>query len=142
MTDIVHEKIQRVITEEGEDVILRCLPKQLAEMAGLIGISSACQLATRLGGTRLTFSHKSAASRAIVNMIGPTAAAKLTEHYGREEVTLPRAHRLETFLKHRDLLRRRKEGAKVRDLALQFRLTERRIYDIIAAAQPLNPETP
>jgi Mor family transcriptional regulator len=137
----VHEKVAQVITQEGEEIILQRLPKLLSEIAGLIGVSSACLLARRFGGTRLTFSCRRNTYNAVVDMLGPENAAKLAKHYDAEEVAIPRASRLETFLKHRDVVQRRREGTKVRDLALQYRLTERQIWQILAASQQPTPET-
>jgi Mor family transcriptional regulator len=138
---MVHEKVAQVITQEGEEIILQRLPKLLSEIAELIGVSSACQLARRFGGTRITFSCRRNTHDAVMDMLGPAKAARLAEHYRGEEVAIPRASRLETFLKHRDVIQRRGEGAKVRDLALQYRLTERQIWQILAAKRQPTPET-
>jgi hypothetical protein len=141
VTDIVHEEVERIIGEEGENIILRCLPTRLVEMADLIGISAAHRLVGRFGGTRVCFSHRDHANHAVAELIGQQAATKLAQHYGVEEFAVPRGQRLQTFLRNRELIRLRNEGATARSLALQFRLTERQVYQVIATARPFTPET-
>lgn len=127
------DAIEQLLVEEGEEAVRLRLPEQLRNMADIIDVRGAYTIAARFGGTRIRFSRYGAHRAEIEALIGAENASRLHAIFGGEEVSIPRAFRLIRFLKHCEIMRRWKSGDRAGQLARCFNLTERQIYNIIAA---------
>jgi Mor family transcriptional regulator len=135
------------------DSIFKHLPSTAQAIAGLIGLPKAARLVEAFGGT--TFPVPVGEKRkiglmrraALAEVIGEEEAHKIIQHFGGQELYIPRCakalrvSRDTALIKDFDQLCKDGYSANeaCNDLALKYRLSNRRIYDILK--QPL-PETP
>lgn len=109
------------------------LPPLLVEIAALIGLNNMLALADTFGGIRFYVPGEPSPDGDLVACIGLDNARALVRHLGPGHITLPKADPLYRFA--RDVSIRRAHAAHVscRDLARRHRLSERRVWEILAA---------
>ena len=123
--------------EPPEDIRLDDLPPLLAEITGLIGLGATVQLAEHWGGVRhyyprpefLTEDHP------LVRLLGADSARALCAYIGGGEVTVPKADLALRAARDRAIRNARGEWS-VRQLAARYRLSERRVWEIVSGADP------
>lgn len=123
------------------------LPQSLREMAQIIGVTHALTLARHFGGVRLYVPVTMTAEHMIARLIGFEAACRLAREYGGQpDLWIPRAQgwAMRALLGQRnaEIRAKRKRGASLRQLAMEYALTERRIYTIIKARDGEEPPRP
>lgn len=122
-----------------DDVDIDDLPAVLREMAALIGLAPTLTLVRHYGGVRVYVPQVMTPEHILARLLGFEAALKLTEHYGGAEVIhVPRA--LEAMLAVRNALIRNQyhtTDKSQRDLALEHRMTERWVREILGQ-QPID----
>ncbi len=111
---------------------LEDLPASLQEMSDIIGLEAVQALVSAYGGTLLTIPQKLPEDHPLAVLLGTEVAGKLSEHYALERVDVPRAHFARMHARNRRLCADHHAGESVRQLALQYRLTERRVWEILA----------
>jgi hypothetical protein len=120
------------------------LPAQAREIADLIGLSNALALVSRLGGTTFPVAfrrnaHGELRYSMLADVVGTTAADKLTHHYGGTRLYIPNCKDALRRCRNRSIVlefdARRAEGESgmdiVCDLAVRYRLTDRILWDIV-----------
>tara|TARA_R110000823_G_scaffold290928_1_gene409204 strand:+ start:8572 stop:8991 length:420 start_codon:yes stop_codon:yes gene_type:complete len=122
-----HGRNDEVATWDSDD-----LPESLQEMSDVIGLEAVQTFVGVYGGTRLTVPQKMPDDHPLAELLGTEVAGKLSEHYALERVDVPRAHFARMHARNRRLCADHHAGESVRQLALQYRLTERRVWEILA----------
>lgn len=106
----------------------------LSNIVEAIGPEAAAHLVDRFGGTSI-----SARRPELVSVIGPEAAARLVATFAGERIDVPKARRWLASLRDAEISARHAAGETHAELALRFRLTDRRIRGILAGLRD-NPE--
>jgi Mor family transcriptional regulator len=120
-----------------EDIRLDDLPPLLAEITQLIGLGPTVQLAEHWGGVRHYYPRPEflSADHPLVALLGLEAARALCQYIGGGEVTVPKADK--ALRAARDRAIRHARGTwSVRQLATRYRLSERRVWEIVSAEEP------
>lgn len=103
------------------------MPTTLSPIVEAIGPEAAAILVDRYGGTSI-----SARRPELASVIGPEAAARLAAAFAGERLDIPRARRWLASLRDAEISARHDAGETHAELALRFRLTDRRIRGILA----------
>ncbi len=118
-----------VLRVEADD-----LPASLTDIADLIGLPATLDLVETWGGVQMYFPLPRSLSdvHPLVQVLGGERAARLCERYGGDDFRIPRA--LDALRRARDRLihHEHAQGASARTLALRYRLSERRLWEILA----------
>lgn len=120
------------------------LPASIRDMVGRIGLSSTLTVVERLGGItwRVAEGHgpEGAAKRAaLADWVGTDIEELLHRHYRNEELYIPRCHAALLALRNQHIHQRVEQGlrqgysacALVIDLAREYRLSDRRVWEIL-----------
>lgn len=115
------------------------LPQSLQAMADVIGLDGVLALVKAFGGVRLYVPTRLPDEHILVELLGRGAAERLAAEYGGQpHFDIPRAEGLVRALRNRRILADRAAGRSLRELALQYRLTERQVAKIVAPADDDN----
>lgn len=109
------------------------LPQSLAEVVDAAGLAAALALVEHAGGTRVYVPVQLDDEHAIVRWLGKADAARLIATFGGDVLAVPRCLNAMRAVRDRQIRAQRKDGARVSELALQYRLTDRQVYTILAA---------
>lgn len=103
------------------------LPRSLQDLASHVGISGALAIAERWGGIRLHVPHveRINSGHPLVQAIGMKNAESLARYAGGEWMEIPLCHLLSVRRRDAEMVAARQGGASTREIAKQFRLTER-----------------
>ncbi|AFL76207.1 Mor transcription activator family protein [Thiocystis violascens] len=117
-------------------VDLADLPRDLREIADLIGLPGALDLVDTWGGVRLylPLAHHLPDHHALVARLGRDAAERLCERFGGADLAIPRALAALRAARDRLICHEHAHGSPARALALRYRLSERRVWEILAGA--------
>ena len=98
------------------------------ELVEHIGLECLLKLESDFGGAYL-YIHSKTPSQALINSVGFHAAQRLSDWYGSSDIYVP----LVALRKDRNaqILLGRKTGKNIKDLADKFRLTTKRIREIL-----------
>ena len=120
------------------------LPVSIKDMVGRIGLSSTLTVVERMGGItwRVAEGHgpEGAAKRAaLADWVGTDIEELLHRHYQNEELYIPRCHAALLALRNQHIHQRVEQGlrqgytacALVMDLAREYRLSDRRVWEIL-----------
>jgi len=110
------------------------LPPALREIADAVGLEAALRLIECWGGVRIYLPgpDRLTDDHILARGLGRPAAEQLCRHFGAGAYTVPRG--LEALRAARDRAMRAEhaDGRSARDLALAYRLSERRVWEILA----------
>lgn len=109
------------------------LPPLLVEIAALIGLDNMLALADTFGGIRFYVPGEPSPDGDLVACIGLDNARALVRHLGPGHITLPKADPLYRFARDVSIRRAHAEQVSCRELARRHRLSERRVWEILAA---------
>ncbi len=99
-------------------------------LANLIGVEATERLLAIAGGTRVSIHPRvSMLDTAIANAIGPAAALALCKNLSGMRLVLPKSDRRAA------ILRLRRRGLSIPQIARDLDVTERRIYQVLAEAR-------
>ncbi|WP_328184657.1 Mor transcription activator family protein [Marinobacter sp. OP 3.4] len=113
------------------------LPTSLKELIDVIGLEATQALVSVYGGTRLTVPAKMRDDHPLAELLGVEAARTLSQHYALERVDVPTGSAATKAARNRKMREEHQvEGISVRRLALRYRLTERRVWEILAESVP------
>lgn len=109
------------------------LPESMADMVDVIGLPAVLALMEAFGGTELWIPEKLAHNHLLVDAIGAEAAQQLCEYMAREQIRIPRGAAIFREVRNRAIRRERTEGAKLSELALRYKMTDRQVLNILNA---------
>jgi hypothetical protein len=118
-----------------EDLPDELLPGLLMDVKQLIGPECAWKLLQHYGGVHVRIPKCLSAEHPLVQTLGLRDAQRLCEIYGGEVITVPKAQAALRGWRDRIIVTERDAGADIRTLALAWRLTERRVYEILSESR-------
>lgn len=104
------------------------------ELAILIGEDLAARLSAQIGGRDVRIPREHAAVTALDTILGGEVAPKVRELFGGKAVYIPQRKAAMISRRNREIVTAYQDGATPAMLANQFKLSERRLRDILAAA--------
>lgn len=117
------------------------LPESLREVVDLIGLQATLKLVEHLGGIVLYVPAELTADHRIAKAIGMRAATLLWERYQADTIEVPRCHEALRLARNAEIRARRDAGATVEQLALDYGLTMRAVWYILADEDlPASPQ--
>lgn len=119
-----------------KDIPTHDLPDSLRELAELLGLGAAMTLVERWGGVRLHIPTCPRDDHPLVLHLGETAAEKLAHYYGGDRITVPRGRGLMRAVRDSAIRRLHDKGASASELALEFGLTERQVWNVLRKTAP------
>jgi len=118
----------------------------LDDIAAVIGFSATVRLAAWYGdGNNLYVPSSIADGQALVNLIGVSAAKKLSQEWGGEHLSIPRLRNYEDDERRRLVARMLENGFGTREISGFIRRSERRVQQIqreLESAGLLDPVAP
>jgi hypothetical protein len=108
------------------------LPPLIREIKDFIGPDCAYRLLKAYGGAHVRVPKRIPEHHALVELLGAEQAAKMAELYGGEILAVPRAYHAVQAWRNARIRADRDSGKPIRDIALEWQMTERRVYDILA----------
>lgn len=109
------------------------LPQQLKDLVDIIGLPAVQRLVQHYGGVRVVVPEKMHAHHPLARLLGLEVAERLSHHYARERIDVPKALGAILAVRNAVIARDNAQGVSARRLALMHNLTERRIWEILAA---------
>ncbi|MFP4596507.1 Mor transcription activator family protein, partial [Ralstonia sp.] len=109
------------------------LPESLDEIRRVAGTTAMLALVESWGGTVVHIPQKYTPDHPLVAIVGHRAAVDLIRYYDGQRVYLARACAAARAARDAEIRRRHSGGTAVRDLALEYHLSERQIWNILAA---------
>lgn len=119
------------------------LPQSLAEVADVIGIAATLQLVEGWGGLRLYVPEAEHLSdeHPLVRWLGGERARQLCQVYAREKIDVARCTQAARAARDEAIYREHiEQGFSARSLAIQYGLTERQIWFILARHRDTEPD--
>ena len=114
-------------------VDLSDLSPRLGTLAEIIGLAEALRLVEKRGGTRIYIPEVADPDHWLADVIGTSSLANLVKHYARESIEIDRGCAALRAVRDRLIICRYSEGrASTAALALEFGLTQRQIFNILA----------
>lgn len=117
-----------------ENVVIDDLPIVLRDMVGIIGLPATLTIVKHYGGVRLYVPRNMPPHHILARLIGFEAASKLaTEFGGQDHFDIPRAVSAIRAVRNTELAEKFRKGKTLRELALEYAMTERGITKVLAA---------
>ncbi len=110
------------------------LPQSAAEIVEVVGVEAALRLVEAWGGIRLYVPQQMPEDHLLVSTLGRDESDELAKCYGGECIQVPRCLHALRAVRNCRMRRERAKGDSPALLALRYRLTERQVYSILAAA--------
>ncbi len=107
------------------------LPDNLKLLVEVAGLPAAIDLAQRLGGSEYTFPVRYNPESSLVAVVGEEAAEKLIAYFSGEKYYIPKGDRALRCARNREIEYKYENGQTGRDLAQEYRLTERQVRSIL-----------
>jgi Mor family transcriptional regulator len=118
--------------EIPQDIDPSRLPASLTEIIEVIGLAPALRLVEQRGGTEIWIPKCLTKDHYLCALLGNSIALRLVQRYALSHMEIPNANR--AICAMRDVeIRRRRGRQTVRELAQEFQLTERRIWQILSS---------
>ncbi|MBF0611974.1 MAG: hypothetical protein G8345_03910 [Magnetococcales bacterium] len=108
------------------------MPESLKEIKETLGMDAAMAMLQNFAGIRLFIPKKINPTHLLCERLGKELASLLSNHFGGETLTIPRAARAIRQMRNIEITTQYDKGASVRHLASQYKLTERQIYTILS----------
>lgn len=113
------------------------LPETLRRLVDLLGWDKAVLFTQRFGGVRVYVPETMTPEHQFARLVGMEGAQKLVDEFGGEgNIPIPKADAALRQVRNAAILDGRAQGKTVRNLALEYRLTERQIYALCGEAEP------
>jgi Mor family transcriptional regulator len=116
------------------------LPENLKDIIQVIGLQSALKLVEELGGIRMYIPEKLSTKHVLIQAVGKTDAEKISRHYAGDYLYFPRCMDALRSMRNASIINDRNQGTPTATLALKYKLTERQVQNILAAAQQQKDE--
>ena len=118
---------------QADQVRLEDLPQQLRQIAALVGLQATLILVHNYGGVRLYVPVNMTPDHIIARLIGFDLALKLAAEFGgMDHFDIPRAAGALRLVRNREIAEKFIKGKTLRQLALEYLMTERAIQKILA----------
>lgn len=117
------------------------LPPSLCELVDVIGLQATQSLVSEYGGVRLTVPTKMPEDHPLAQLLGVETARKLSHHYAQERLDVPNAKAAMLAVRNQNMRQEHADGDSARVLARRYRLTERRVWEILAEDAPSSQQT-
>ncbi len=118
---------------QADQVRLEDLPQQLRQIAALVGLQATLILVHNYGGVRLYVPVNMTPDHIIARLIGFDLALKLAAEFGgMDHFDIPRAAGALRLVRNREIAEKFVKGKTLRQLALEYLMTERAIQKILA----------
>ncbi len=118
------------------DIDESLLPGVLREMNELIGITATMAIVQQFGGVRLYVPISIPSGHILINLVGIQNAEKLADRFGgQEHFDIPKAEAALRQVRDHEIKQHWPQLSQ-RELALKYRLTERRVREILGSEQP------
>ena len=115
-----------------DQVRLEDLPQQVRQIVRVVGMQAALQLVRNYGGVRLYVPTNMTPDHILARIIGFEAAVKLAGEYGgMQHFDIPRAAGALRLVRNREIAEKFVKGKSLRQLALEYMMTERGIQKIL-----------
>lgn len=119
----------------ADQVELNDLPQQLQTIADVIGLPATLTLVKHYGGVRLYVPMNMTPEHILSRLIGFDVALKLAKEFGgMDHFDIPRAAAAIRTVRNRSITDKYRKGKSLRELALEFMMTERMIVKILSEA--------
>lgn len=118
------------------------LPPRLRALADVIGLPATLRLVEARGGTRIYVPEEASADHWLAQLVGEPALQQLVSHHAREYLELDRAAAALRAARDRQIVALASHGASTASIALQFALTQRQVFNILARAADGRPPEP
>lgn len=109
------------------------LPESMAKLSEIIGLPAVLDLMEAFGGTQLWVPEKLSHNHLLVDAIGAEAAQQMCEYMAKERMLVPRGESIRREIRNRAIRRERFQGAKLAELAIRYRMTDRQVLNILNA---------
>lgn len=117
-------------------ITLGDLPQQLQQVADIIGLQAALVLVKHYGGVRLYVPIQMTPEHILSRLIGFETALKLSKEFGgMDHFDIPRATGALRVVRNRQIADKYVKGKTLRQLALEYFMTERGIVKILAGVE-------
>lgn len=110
------------------------LPPRLAALAQRLGLAATLRLVEARGGTRVYVPETVNEEHWLARLLGREAMAALVTLHGREFVDIDRGAGALRAARDRHIVARSRAGQSSMTLALQYHLTQRQVFNILARA--------
>ena len=110
------------------------LPPRLRALAALIGLPAMLRLVEARGGTRIYVPDAATTEHWMARLIGLPALQQLVSVHAREYLELDRAAAALRAARDRQIVEQVHAGASTARIALEFGLTQRQVFNILARA--------
>ncbi len=111
--------------------LIDTLPQSLIDIADVIGLPAALNLAHKIGGTRVRVPVKYTPNHSLARMLGYDCWYNFWHMYQGQWIDLPRNQAYIAAVRNSQIIAQY-EFKTVREIALEHSLTERMIYKIVA----------
>ncbi|MFZ6748538.1 Mor transcription activator family protein [Undibacterium sp. Ren11W] len=117
----------------ADSISIDDLPQQLRQVADLIGLQATLVLVRHYGGVRLYVPMLMTPEHILSRLIGFETALKLASEFGGiDHFDIPRATGALRLVRNRQIADKYVKGKSLRNLALEYAMTERAIVKILA----------
>ena len=108
------------------------LPPRLAQLAELIGLTATLRLVDARGGTVVYVPDVATTEHWLARLLGIEVLAKLVKAYPRDFMHIDRAAGALRAARDRHIVARHRDGQSTASLALDYQLTQRQVFNILA----------
>lgn len=117
----------------GDERVMVELPREVRDLAGVLGLDATLRLAEHCGGARTYFPKQPDAGHALARLLSADELKRACAYLGGEYFMLPRCRRLRQLCCEEWVGRAAARGVFVRDIALELGVTERQVWRQLAA---------
>ncbi len=118
------------------DIDVDDLPGILRDLVDLIGVTETMSIVEHYGGVRLYVPAKFDPEHPLIGVVGHKAAAALVEYAKGDSFDIPKADAALRAVRNRRIREQYQQSCKTqRDLALEYRLTDRQIRTILSGLE-------
>ena len=109
------------------------LPRWFRDLRKVVGEQGALAMSRSFGGASIYIPMRPHRRHPVARCIGMDLARRLGAAYGGDCVSIPKPDAVMRQLRGRRICSRRSQGATLDDLALEFKLSRRRVLQILNA---------
>ena len=115
------------------EIDIRSLPPQMRRLIDLIGFDATMKLLQARGGCKVHIPKTPTKGRVLAKIIGLQALTALCDHFGDEQLELPKDDKPIIQARNAAVVKRRADGASHSELAVEFNITRRWSIEICKA---------
>lgn len=107
------------------------LPESMADLVDIIGLPAVLRLMEAFGGTELWVPERLFYNHKLLEALDGEAAQSLCEYMAGSRIRVPRGAAIIREVRNRAIRRERHQGAKLDELALRYKITDRHVLTIL-----------